>query len=103
MAPYVRPMKLEPDPRARFGLRKLILPAAVLAVVFAGGLVDWTEPLAMAHAIYNEVKPAPRVDRHYANCAAARADRRFNIPRSDPSYRSRMDSDGDGLACEPHW
>jgi hypothetical protein len=41
-------------------------------------------------------------DQFYANCAEARADGRSNIPARDPSYRERMDGDGDGLACEPY-
>ena len=40
-------------------------------------------------------------DQHYSGCAAVRAAGRKDIPRWDPSYRSWMDGDGDGLACEP--
>lgn len=41
-------------------------------------------------------------DQHFSGCKAARAAGRHNIPASDPSYRPRMDGDGDGLACEPY-
>ncbi|AZS23439.1 excalibur calcium-binding domain-containing protein [Caulobacter sp. FWC26] len=41
-------------------------------------------------------------DQHFSGCRAARAAGRENIPSWDPSYRSSMDGDGDGLACEPY-
>ena len=40
-------------------------------------------------------------DQHYSGCDAVRAAGRQDIPSWDPSYRSWMDGDGDGLACEP--
>lgn len=40
-------------------------------------------------------------DQHYSGCSAVRSTGRKDIPRWDPSYRSWMDGDGDGLACEP--
>ena len=45
---------------------------------------------------------APRPDGNYRNCAQAFAAGRMSIPRHDPSYRARLDGDGDGLACEPY-
>lgn len=36
----------------------------------------------------------------YKNCKEAHADGRYNIPRDDPAYRSKLDRDGDGIACE---
>ena len=38
--------------------------------------------------------------KYYENCTAAFNDGVFDIPRSDPSYRTVLDRDGDGLACE---
>jgi len=37
---------------------------------------------------------------YYANCAAARAAGVAPIRSDQPGYRSRLDGDGDGLACE---
>lgn len=37
----------------------------------------------------------------YRNCSEAHADGRYNIPRDDPAYSSKLDREGDGLACEP--
>jgi len=39
-------------------------------------------------------------DGGYANCAAAKADGRGTIVKTDPAYRARLDGDNDGLACE---
>jgi hypothetical protein len=37
---------------------------------------------------------------YYANCAAARAAGAAPIHRGEPGYRSGLDRDGDGIACE---
>lgn len=36
----------------------------------------------------------------FANCAAARAAGAAPVRRGDPGYSSRLDRDGDGIACE---
>jgi len=43
--------------------------------------------------------PAPAAV-YYANCAAARAAGAAPVHRGDPGYRTRLDSDGDGIGCE---
>ncbi|WP_306744405.1 excalibur calcium-binding domain-containing protein [Saccharothrix yanglingensis] len=50
-------------------------------------------------------QPAPRPDppanaAHYANCAAARAAGAAPLYAGQPGYRSALDRDGDGVACE---
>ncbi|MEU0869539.1 excalibur calcium-binding domain-containing protein [Nocardia brasiliensis] len=42
--------------------------------------------------------PAPSV--YYPNCAAARAAGAAPLHRGAPGYRSALDRDGDGIACE---
>ncbi|MDQ2626180.1 MAG: excalibur calcium-binding domain-containing protein [Actinomycetota bacterium] len=37
----------------------------------------------------------------YKNCSEAHAYGRYNIPEGDDAYSSKLDRDGDGLACEP--
>jgi hypothetical protein len=37
---------------------------------------------------------------YYENCAAARAAGAAPLHRGDPGYRSGLDRDGDGVACE---
>lgn len=45
--------------------------------------------------------PAVSAGPPYQNCSEAHADGRYNIPKGDEAYRSKLDRDGDGLACEP--
>lgn len=49
-------------------------------------------------------KPAPVVppaSAYYANCDAVRAAGKAPLLRGQPGYRSGLDRDGDGVACEP--
>lgn len=44
---------------------------------------------------------APAIaDPPYANCKAAAADGRYNIPSNDAAYSLKLDRDRDGIACE---
>lgn len=47
-----------------------------------------------------EEPPAPAADVYYENCDAARAAGAAPLLRGEPGYRSRMDGDDDGVACE---
>lgn len=62
-----------------------VLLAAMTAGGAAVGVV--TAPVAVA-------------DPPYKNCSEAHADGRYNIPKGDPAYQSKLDRDGDGIACE---
>ncbi|MGO4301892.1 excalibur calcium-binding domain-containing protein [Leifsonia sp. RAF41] len=44
--------------------------------------------------------PAPAPDVAYANCAAVRAAGKAPIHAGQPGYSSKLDRDGDGVACE---
>ncbi|ANO12794.1 excalibur calcium-binding domain-containing protein [Mycobacteroides abscessus] len=44
-------------------------------------------------------KPAPKTA-YYPNCAAAKAAGAAPLHRGDPGYSSKLDRDGDGVACE---
>lgn len=55
-----------------------------------------------AAALAIGVAPAAQADPPYANCKAAAADGRYNIPRGDPAYQQKLDRDNDGIACESH-
>ncbi len=39
---------------------------------------------------------------YYASCREAFMEGRANIRQGEPGYRSELDADGDGLACEPY-
>jgi len=49
------------------------------------------------------VEPAPESVIYFANCTAARAAGAAPIHVGEPGYRSEMDRDGDGVACEPYY
>lgn len=42
----------------------------------------------------------PPANVYYANCSAAKAAGAAPLHRGDPGYRSALDRDGDGVACE---
>jgi Excalibur calcium-binding domain len=39
---------------------------------------------------------------YYPNCSAARAAGAAPIRLGEPGFRSKLDADGDGIACEPY-
>lgn len=45
-------------------------------------------------------QPAPQQDVYYQNCTAARAAGAAPIYQGQPGYRSQLDRDHDGVACE---
>ncbi len=56
--------------------------------------------LAGAFGIGVSIAPVAQADPPYANCKAAAKDGRYNIPRGDPAYSTKLDRDNDGIACE---
>jgi Excalibur calcium-binding domain len=54
----------------------------------------------------SKVSDGPDVSReqsvYYAGCRDVRAAGAAPLYRGDPGYRSGMDGDNDGIACEPH-
>lgn len=44
--------------------------------------------------------PAPAQSAYYPNCAAARSAGAAPLYAGDPGYSSKLDRDGDGVACE---
>jgi hypothetical protein len=44
--------------------------------------------------------PAAVAEGPYANCSAAHADGRYDIPQGDPDYWIDGDRDKDGFACD---
>lgn len=54
--------------------------------------------LALAAAILGA--PTAVADPPYSSCADARADGASNIQQGEEGYSSKLDRDGDGVACE---
>lgn len=58
-------------------------------------------PVAPAHVDAPAAPPAaPGGETYFQNCAAARAAGAAPLHAGDPGYRSQLDRDKDGVACE---
>jgi len=90
----------------RSALRSNSFRTNVLAAsLFVGVVVYNTAPL-LQRALTGSTEMLDReaaVERsaYYPNCNAARAAGVAPISRGSPGYRSELDGDGDGVACEP--
>ena len=60
----------------------------------------YTPPPAPAYTPPPVQAEAPSTGASYANCAAARAAGAAPLYAGQPGYSSRLDRDGDGVACE---
>jgi hypothetical protein len=86
----------------RGATRSLVVDAVIVFVlVLVAALLTGVPRETVTDAV-SQLAPKVAVDQRFSSCADARAAGRQNIPSWDPSYRARMDRDGDGLACEPY-
>ncbi|WP_409450276.1 excalibur calcium-binding domain-containing protein [Brevundimonas sp.] len=86
-----------PTPGSRVPFAAVVALTAISAFAVTWFAITPSSPRA---AVVAYVKTRT-TDQHYSGCTAVRAAGRKDIPSWDPSYRSWMDGDGDGLACEP--
>jgi len=88
------------------------LPLFLLAAVVSGGVGVISNPQA-AFALMAKARPVavslglararvPQPGDYWAGCDDARAAGSAPIYAGEPGYRSDMDGDSDGIACEPH-
>jgi hypothetical protein len=77
--------------RWRKMLREMRTIALLTLLVFSAGMIitNWSN--------LNAHLPV-----YYPNCAFARAAGAAPISRGSAGYRSALDADGDGIACEPY-
>ena len=73
-----------------------------LYIVICLGVIGW-----FGGAYVVQQRPAlfaaiPQPPTYYRNCAAAHAAGVYSISRGAPGYRSALDADNDGRACEPY-
>jgi hypothetical protein len=66
-------------------IRALLVAAAALGIITGATTVG---------------APTASASGPYRNCTEAHKDGRYNIPKGDPDYQSKMDRDNDGIACE---
>lgn len=57
-------------------------------------------PAPTTATVVQQTSQPPVQNVYYANCAAVRAAGKAPLYRGDPGYRSGLDRDGDGVACE---
>lgn len=74
----------------------------IAMAAMAAFIVSW---FAAAFISGSELMPAERAvlraGTYYPDCDTARALGEGPIPEGQPGYRSKLDADGDGTACEP--
>ena len=87
-------------------MRVLPILASAVTLGLAGGYVWSAMPPASAEPPLapQPVKSAAEIEHsaYYPNCASARAAGHAPIFEGQPGYRSELDADGDGIACEPY-
>lgn len=90
---------------------KLLGAAAALGAVVGIGSIAASEggPQRVASAVRSiavntgmERARAPQTGDYWPGCDAARAAGTAPIYRGEPGYRTGMDGDSDGIACEPY-
>ena len=91
--------------KARYGLWVVPAERDAMARVLAGcGGAPATPAAIPAPAAATPAAQAPTAatprNAYYPNCAAARAAGAAPLYRGQPGYRTQMDGDGDGIACE---
>lgn len=104
--------------RRRDPFAKLYAPGLVLVALLVGphlgDTFDPEKPAARAKpapyiklqsrsddAEYESAERPASYGTAFRNCTEARAAGREDIPADDPRYGAHLDSDGDGLGCEP--
>lgn len=73
------------------------------ALTFAG-VIWWATPIIHAHRPELSKLASVVIARltYYPSCRAARAAGVTPLHRGTPGYRTGLDADGDGIACEPY-
>lgn len=74
-------------------------PSPTSPVVSGIGNIATMAPVATTKAVRTATQPAPR-QTYFRNCADAKAAGVAPMRRGDPGYRSGLDRDGDGIACD---
>lgn len=86
-------------------VKEILLSALTLGLA-AGYAWSAMPPATAEPAVQNADVPKPTPEdvvhsAYYPNCRAAWDDGHAPIFRGQPGYRSELDGDGDGIACEP--
>lgn len=77
--------------------KSILLPAILFGII--GGYIWGNSPLAMSRSAEGNARVEASIT--YAGCNEVRSLGKDPIYAGEPGYRSEMDGDGDGIACEP--
>lgn len=77
-----------------------LLLLIVLAVAGLGTLANWLGGKQSSEA--QSIMASDTTNVYYRYCSHARAAGAAPLHIGEPGYRSELDRDGDGVACEPH-
>ena len=73
-----------------------------LYIVICLGVIGWFGGAYVIQQRPALIAAIPTLPTYYRNCAAAHAAGVYSISRGAPGYRSALDADNDGRACEPY-
>jgi hypothetical protein len=93
-----RPARAAPLPKREYAIAP-DLPQSESDKQWAARAVDRDPPTVEAH------RPDPTAVEQsvtYSGCDEVRAAGKAPLHAGEPGYRTDMDGDGDGIACEPH-
>lgn len=94
-------------PRRRHGVKGFPQLVMILAAATFLGVYGYFTPETVgdvASPVGSFASPTNDVldEAYYLNCAAARAAGAAPLYAGEPGYRSKLDRDNDGVACEPY-
>jgi hypothetical protein len=89
LGPYWRAEQKRTRQRRRLRLARLIVLGSMLVFIVGMTVTNWSS-LSATFPVF------------YWDCASARAAGAAPIDRGAPGYRSGLDADDDGIACEPY-
>ena len=97
--------------RQRVSIAAKVIGVAIIGGTIAGGLmglyqqghlsqqVGTVQPVAASQGI---ISGKSQTSEYWPRCSAARAAGVAPLYEGEPGYRPELDSDGDGVACEPY-
>lgn len=81
-------------------MQRVLSNCGASAPVAPAPVVEEPAPAAPAPVEQAPVAPAPGAGVSYPNCAAAKAEGAAPLYAGEPGYSTKLDRDGDGVACE---
>ncbi|WP_293882226.1 excalibur calcium-binding domain-containing protein [Sphingomonas sp.] len=100
--PYFQGQRTLSTSSTGFAVVVFLLAGVTFSGIFFSDRVPGLNTSAVQFSRSFDRDHAPLPGASYSGCNDARADGVAPIYSDEPGYRSDMDGDGDGIACEPH-